>query len=102
MDRVIDRGKGWREEITPFLENLEAIVFNPILKPTDIGLEDSHTHAHKLKLKKQKRRPTSVHETPKREPEHRYRRWNPNTGPKRKPGSRACISIRKAQAGHGQ
>lgn len=55
MDRVIDRGKGWRQEITPFLESLEAVVFNPILKPTDIGLEDSDTHTHKTKLKKQKR-----------------------------------------------
>ena len=55
MDRVLDRGKGWRKEITPFLESLEATVFNPILKPTEIGLEDNDTHAHKVKLKKQQR-----------------------------------------------
>ena len=55
MDRVADRGRGWREEITPFLDSLGAIVFNPIIKPTEIGLEDNDTHAHKVKLKKQQR-----------------------------------------------
>ena len=29
MDRVVDRGKGWRQEITPFLESLGIVVFNP-------------------------------------------------------------------------
>ncbi len=38
MDRVADRGTGWRDNITPFLENLGVVVFNPIRKPTDIGL----------------------------------------------------------------
>ena len=56
MDRVVDRGKGWRQDITPFLESLEAVVFNPILKPTDIGLEDNTTHDHKTKLKKQNKK----------------------------------------------
>lgn len=51
MDRVADRGTGWRDDITPFLNRLEVIVFNPISKPTDVGLEDSDTHQIKTKLK---------------------------------------------------
>lgn len=51
MDRVPDRGNGWRDNITPFLENLGIIVFNPIKKPTIIGQEDEQTHRYKLKLK---------------------------------------------------
>jgi nucleoside 2-deoxyribosyltransferase len=53
MDRVKDRGNGWRDNITPFLEDLEIIVFNPIKKPTTIGKEDSETHIYKTQLKKQ-------------------------------------------------
>lgn len=55
MDRVADRGNGWRDHITPFLENLGIIVFNPIKKPTIIGKEDSETHKYKIKLKSEKR-----------------------------------------------
>lgn len=55
MDRVADRGVGWRESITPFLESLNIVVFNPISKPTDIGLEDSDTHQVKTKLKQMRR-----------------------------------------------
>jgi nucleoside 2-deoxyribosyltransferase len=51
MDRVADRGTGWRDSITPFLHSLEIVVFNPISKPTDVGLEDSDTHQIKTKLK---------------------------------------------------
>jgi nucleoside 2-deoxyribosyltransferase len=53
MDRVKDRGNGWRDNITPFLENLGITVFNPIKKPTSIGLEDETTHSYKLELKRQ-------------------------------------------------
>ena len=52
MDRVADRGSGWRDSITPFLKDLEIVVFNPISKPTDVGLEDQDTHQIKTKLKK--------------------------------------------------
>lgn len=52
IDRVEDRGEGWRNEITPFLENLGVIVLNPIKKTTDIGLEDENSHILKIKLKK--------------------------------------------------
>tara|TARA_Y100001937_G_C7094242_1_gene319328 strand:- start:429 stop:959 length:531 start_codon:yes stop_codon:yes gene_type:complete len=55
MDRVKDRGKGWRQEITPFLQSLGIVVFNPITKPTEVGLEDHDTHLIKTKLKKNKR-----------------------------------------------
>jgi nucleoside 2-deoxyribosyltransferase len=51
MDRVKDRGNGWRDSITPFLEELGVIVFNPIKKPTSIGQEDEAVHALKKYLK---------------------------------------------------
>jgi hypothetical protein len=51
MDRVADRGSTWRDNITPFLNGLGIVVFNPISKPTDIGLEDHDTHQIKTKLK---------------------------------------------------
>lgn len=51
MDRVLDRGSGWRDLITPFLEELGLIIFNPIKKPTIIGQEDEATHKLKTKLK---------------------------------------------------
>jgi nucleoside 2-deoxyribosyltransferase len=53
MDRVHDRGKGWREHITPFLNNLNIVVYNPLKKPTHLGLEDDETHKYKLQLKKE-------------------------------------------------
>jgi hypothetical protein len=55
MDRVPDRGTTWRDNITPFLENYGIVVFNPISKPTEIGLEDHETHIIKTKLKEQQR-----------------------------------------------
>ena len=55
MDRVTDRGYGWRNNITPFLESLGVVVFNPITKPTQIGLEDNETHLVKSKLKQSQR-----------------------------------------------
>lgn len=53
MDRVADRGNGWRDNITPFLEDLGIVVFNPIKKPTILGQEDEQTHKLKLQLKSQ-------------------------------------------------
>jgi len=55
MDRVEDRGAGWRDKITPFLEDMGIVVFNPLNKPTDTGLEDHDSHIIKNKLKFQKR-----------------------------------------------
>lgn len=51
MDRVHDRGHTWRDNITPFLQDLGVIVFNPIKKPSMEGAEDAETHAYKTKLK---------------------------------------------------
>jgi nucleoside 2-deoxyribosyltransferase len=51
MDRVADRGTGWRDSITPFLQDLGVVVFNPIKKPSVIGMEDFTTHQLKQKLK---------------------------------------------------
>lgn len=53
MDRVADRGNGWRDNITPFLQSLGVVVFNPIKKPTVIGQEDETTHKIKIQLKSQ-------------------------------------------------
>jgi nucleoside 2-deoxyribosyltransferase len=55
MDRVGDRGAGWRDAITPFLTDLELVVFNPITKPTNLGMEDEMTHQLKQNLKKSQR-----------------------------------------------
>jgi len=51
MDRVPDRGVGWRSDITPFLEEMGVVVFNPIKKPSTEGREDSEIHDLKIKLK---------------------------------------------------
>lgn len=51
MDRVADRGKGWREDITPFLEELGVRVFNPLHKPDGFAPEDEETHTIKRALK---------------------------------------------------
>lgn len=51
MDRVKDRGNTWRDNITPFLDSLGVVVFNPIKKPTAMGLEDEATHKLKSELK---------------------------------------------------
>lgn len=55
MDRVADRGATWRDNITPFLADMGIVVFNPITKPTGIGLEDQESHHIKTKLKQQHR-----------------------------------------------
>jgi nucleoside 2-deoxyribosyltransferase len=55
MDRVPDRGVTWRDNITPFLESLGIVVFNPIKKPSIQGSEDEQTHIYKVKLKKEQK-----------------------------------------------
>jgi len=55
MDRVPDRGATWRDNITPFLEEMGIIVFNPITKPTTTGMEDRDSHTIKTKLKSMER-----------------------------------------------
>lgn len=51
IDRVPDRGAGWRSDITPFLTGMGVVVFNPLNKPTEIGAEDDLTHTAKAELK---------------------------------------------------
>jgi hypothetical protein len=51
MDRVPDRGAGWRDSISPFLQEMGISVLNPLNKPTNIGLEDDSTHKFKNLLK---------------------------------------------------
>jgi len=55
MDRVPDRGATWREGITPFLEQMGIIVFNPMNKSIDKGLEDYSAHIIKKELKDSRR-----------------------------------------------
>jgi hypothetical protein len=51
MDRVADRGTGWRDEITPFLQSFGIIVYNPLKKPIGLYPEDEVTHQLKKELK---------------------------------------------------
>lgn len=51
IDRVSDRGKEWRDVITPFLQDLGLTVFNPLTKPCEIGKEDENTSVLKKRLK---------------------------------------------------
>jgi hypothetical protein len=51
MDRVPDRGMHWRDYITPFLQELNITVFNPLKKAGSVGLEDDITHQLKRDLK---------------------------------------------------
>ncbi len=55
MDRVADRGKGWRETITPFLQEMGLKVFNPLIKPCETGVEDDQTAELKKQLKLEKK-----------------------------------------------
>tara|TARA_Y100000590_G_scaffold468528_1_gene651585 strand:- start:737 stop:1282 length:546 start_codon:yes stop_codon:yes gene_type:complete len=43
MDRVPDGGTGWREAITPALNDRGVVVLNPCDKPADVGIEDEET-----------------------------------------------------------
>jgi nucleoside 2-deoxyribosyltransferase len=47
MDRVSDGGVFWREKLTPFLNSLGVIVFNPCDKPIDIGCESQELREHR-------------------------------------------------------
>jgi nucleoside 2-deoxyribosyltransferase len=55
MDRVPDRGAGWRSYITPFLNEMGVVVFNPLNKPTEVGAEDLETHMMKCLMKEEGR-----------------------------------------------
>lgn len=51
IDRTEDRGKAWRESITPFLESMSVQVFNPLTKASDIGIETDDVQNIKARLK---------------------------------------------------
>jgi nucleoside 2-deoxyribosyltransferase len=53
IDYVPDAGIGWRDEITPFLENLGVTVLNPCKKPKSLvhQLEDEDTNFRNKKKK---------------------------------------------------
>ena len=55
MDRVPDRGAGWRDLISPFLQEMGIVVLNPLNKPTNVGLEDDFTHEFKKNLKQEEK-----------------------------------------------
>lgn len=40
IDRAPDSGMTWRDNITPFLQEMGVVVFNPLKKPIDLGQED--------------------------------------------------------------
>lgn len=51
IDRVADKGVGWRTAITPFLKNMGVIVLDPLKKTCDIGLENDDIHKLKQEYK---------------------------------------------------
>ena len=51
IDRVPDRGIGWRENISPFLKSLGVNINDPLKKSGDLGIEDSLTYSQKKALK---------------------------------------------------
>lgn len=55
IDRVADRGVGWRDNITPFLEGMNVVVFNPLNKSCDVGIEDNEVHNKKLNLRNEEK-----------------------------------------------
>jgi nucleoside 2-deoxyribosyltransferase len=55
MDRVADRGAGWRDNITPFLESIGITVFNPLKKPTEVGKENEEVCKLKNEYKSQEK-----------------------------------------------
>jgi hypothetical protein len=51
MDQALDHGVGWRQDITPFLENMGVVVLDPCDKPIDIGLEGIEDRTRRRHLK---------------------------------------------------
>jgi hypothetical protein len=47
MDRAPDGGVFWREKLTPFLNSLGVIVFNPCDKPIEVGCETPELREHR-------------------------------------------------------
>jgi len=51
IDRAADRGVRWRDEISPFLNNLGVEIYDPLKKTGSLGIEDKNTHKYKQHLK---------------------------------------------------
>lgn len=52
IDRIsADRANGWRDEVTTWLQERGVIVFNPMKKPINIGLEDGNARNEVQHLK---------------------------------------------------
>ena len=52
IDEAADKGVGWREDLTEFLQNIGVGVFNPCDKPTDFAEEDANFVETLRELKK--------------------------------------------------
>lgn len=51
IDACPELGRAWRKDITPFLEELGIVVFDPCNKPTHLLNESAECVAHRRKLK---------------------------------------------------
>lgn len=52
MDRVLDGGIGWRQDIMESLADLKVLWLDPCRKPIDIGVEDLENRALRQKAKR--------------------------------------------------
>jgi len=52
MDATKDRGEGWRNRISPFLERLGIIVLNPCDKPIELATEDDNSVERRKEYKR--------------------------------------------------
>ena len=51
IDRVVDRGVGWRDNISPFLNTLGIHINNPLKKSGQLGIENENTYLERQQLK---------------------------------------------------
>ena len=51
IDRVADRGVGWRDDISPFLNSLGIHINNPLKKSGQLGIENENTYLERQQLK---------------------------------------------------
>ena len=52
MDRVLDGGVGWRQDLIQSLKDLKILWLDPTRKPIDIGVEDLENRALRHKAKR--------------------------------------------------
>lgn len=51
IDRVVDRGVGWRDNISSFLNTLSIHINNPLKKSGQLGIENENTYLERQQLK---------------------------------------------------